>query len=264
MNNVLSGLFLFFTLSAFAQEICETPDVDKLSAFILKNPESVFATLQESIDANSKVKKPKKFIETGYKNIPQFPSYSDCKLSFFRVATIDKKIDGIISEEGWKSGWSRREDELKKNGQPIKDEFFDGLPKSHSMEERILEYVRIKGVPSTFPKNSSVVGVLENPIRTLSVGYHTGYNQGFSGDNHMRMDEIEVGDCARTPECKDLKAYDSSKVFADKGLTPRYSTEGEWAIDTQIPSSCIVATYRIKFQKVDDTCYSDTHGNCNF
>lgn len=264
MKKIFSFLIITLAITAGAQEQCITPDEDKLSAFIVKNPESVFNTLQESVDANTKVKRPSKFIETGFKAIPQFPSFSDCKLSFFRVATIDKKIDGIISDEGWKSGWSRREDELKRNGQKISDDLFDGLPKSHPMEERVVEYVRVKGVPSTFPKNSTIVGVLENPIRTLSVGYHTGYNQGYTGENHMRMDEIEVGPCAKARECQALTPYDSSKVFADKNLTPRYSTEGEWAIDTQIPSACIVATYRIKFQKVDDTCYSDTHSNCNF
>jgi hypothetical protein len=101
---------------------------------------------------------------------------------------------------------------------------------------------------------------LENPIRTMSVGYHTGYDNGAKGD-HMRMDEIEVGPCAKSPECKALNAVDSTKVFKDRGLTPRYSTEGEWAIDSQIPSSCIVATYRTRFYKVDDTYYSDSNGN---
>jgi hypothetical protein len=262
MSKFLSLFFLVFALPSFAQEECATPDV-KLAALVLKNSDSIFATLDEAIEANTKVNRPLKFIDTLDSKHPKFPSYSACKLSFFRVATIDKTVDGIINQDGWKSGWSRREDELKKNNLPITEDKFDALPKSSPMEDRIVEYVRVKNVPSTFPKNSTVVGVLENPIRTFSVGYHTGYNQGMAG-NHMRMDEIEVGPCARAPECQRLKAYDSSKVFADKKLEPRYSTEGEWAVDTQIPSACVVATYRIKFQKVDEKCYSDANANCNF
>ena len=106
-------------------------------------------------------------------------------------------------------------------------------------------------------------GYIENPIRTLSVGYHTGYDNGIKGD-HMLLNEIEVGACAKYPECQKLQAVDSTEVFKKKGLVPRYSTEGEYALEMHVPKACVVATYRIKFGKVDDKCYSDTQGNCNF
>lgn len=207
-------------------------------------------------------KKPNRVIKTSLESLPEFPSYSDCEKTFFRVATVPKKIDGLIVANGWESGWVRRQKEVMALKGSVSPSDFDALPPEAPIEERIIEYVRVKGVPSKFPKNSTIVGVLADPIRTLSVGYHTGFDSGVQG-NAMRMDEIEVGACARAPECKKLTAYDSSKVFADKGLEPRYSTEGEHAIDTLIPPACVVATYRIKFQKVDNKCYSE-NGNCNF
>lgn len=238
-------------------------NVKEMLAALLGSPDTVFPKLKDAIAAKAAVKAPVKMIETGDKAIPQFPSYSACDRSFFRVATIPRNVDQTIADEGWKSGWVRREDDLKKQGQPISDAEFDALPPTASFEDRIIEYVRVKDVPSTFPKHSSVVGVLASPIRALSVAYHTGYNEGRRG-NHMRMDEIEVGECASHPACKSITPADSTAVFAKRGLTPRYSTESEWAIDKHVPKECIVATYRIKFQKVDDKCYSDTHGNCKF
>lgn len=234
---------------------------DKLLESVMTDCGSVFPTLREAIDAQAKYKKPLRYIKTGDKNFPEFPSYSQCDKSFFRVATVSQSVDKAISADGWKSGWMRREEELKASGKEKDKSQFDGLPPTASFEDRIIEYVRVKNKPSEFPKHSSVVGVLENPIRTLSVGYHTGYNAGMRGD-HMHMDEVEVGACAKSPECQKIKAHDSTVAFKSRGLTPRYSTEGEHAIEMHIPKSCVVATYRIKFAKVDDKCYSDKWGNC--
>ncbi len=232
----------------------------------------VHSNLKAALDFQTAQKPVEKTIATGDEQFPRFPSYSKCEKSFFRVATVSEAIDQLITQDGWKSGWVRREDELRRTGttegeladsRQQDSPLFDALPLNHPFDDRIIEYVRVKNRHTEFPKHSSVVGVLENPIRTLSVGYHTGYNQGISGD-HMRLDEIEVGPCAKVPECRALKAVDSTKVFQDRHLTPRFPTDGEWAIDTQIPSACVVATYRIQFGKIDNKCYSDVNGNCNF
>lgn len=264
-------IFLFIlVVSRFVQagEVCtpkiELKDVQSACKEILKltgDPETVFGTLQEAIEARAKSAKPVKSIVTDDKETPSFPSYSKCEKSFFRVATINKAIDEKITNDGWKSGWARRMDEIKEKGQKPEDVSFDALPPTVPFEERIVQYVRVKNVPSEFPKHSTVIGVLENPVRTLSVGYHTGYNSGVSG-NYMRMDEIEIGPCAESPKCKAIAVLNSTEVFSKKGLKPRYSTEGEWAVENEIPPECVVATYRLRFQKVDDKCYSDTHGNC--
>lgn len=223
----------------------------------------IYPTLAEAVKAQTDIKKPVKMVATGDVKIPQFPSYSECPKSFFRVATVNQEVDKIISAEGWKSGWQRRKEQLKAQGKGEPPGSFDALPPTVSFEDRIVQYVRVKNKPSNFPKHSSVVGVLENPIRTLSVAYHTGYDAGLRGD-HMHMDEIEVGACAKLPECQKLTAVDSTDVFKKKNLVPRYSTEGEYAVEMYIPKSCVVATYRIKFGKVDDKCYSDANNNCNF
>lgn len=229
----------------------------------VNDADTIFPNIQEAISVQEKIKKTARYIATNDETTPQFPSFSACKPSFFRVATVDKEADKIISTEGWKSGWVRREEELEKAGKPVENNQFDALPKSASFEDRIVQYVGVKDVLLEFPKHSSVVGVLENPIRSLSVGYHTGYNNGMKG-YHMHLDEIEVGPCARAPECKKLTAVNTSEVFSKRGLTSRFSTEGEWAIEGQIPKACITATYRIKFGKVDKKCYSDANNNCNF
>ena len=258
-----------FTSLAFARD-CETdagPTVPSVVTAVQRelviSPSTVFPTLNEAVAAQASIRQPLRSIPTGLTGLEQFPSFSRCERSFFRVATINATVDGIISRDGWKSGWVRRTEELAATGTPPGTESYDALPPTASMEDRIVQYVRVAGVPSEFPKNSSIVGVLENPIRALSVGYHTGMNAAVGG-NHMRLDEIEVGPCAQAPECQRMAPVDSSAVFRARNLTPRYSTEGEWALDTHVPASCIVATYRINFQKVDDVCYSDTHGNCNF
>lgn len=277
MDRSIRLLILTALVSAspvFAEEPCPPPSgklgaeefaegAQKTFEALLGSPDTIFPTLRAAIEAKAVAKKPVRTISTGDANYPEFPSYSRCEKTFFRVATINKTVDGIITEEGWKSGWVRREDELKKAGKALSSHLFDAYSPDVPIEDRIIQYVRVKGVPSNFPKHSTIVGVLENPIRTLSVGYHTGYDSGISG-NHMRMDEIEVGECAEAPECKSIKPVDSSAVFAERNLKPRYSTEGEWAIDMHVPRSCVVATYRIKFQKVDETCYSDANANCSF
>lgn len=260
------GYFLLLWSAAFwpqwsSAELAKAPGASQVVEQI--PGDKVFPSLKEAIAAHGKIKKPIRHIETGDKNFPQFPSYSQCPKSFFRVATVNPQVDGFITQDGWKSGWARRKEELKNLGKGEPSGSFDALSPAKPFEERIIEYVRVKDKPSKFPKHSSVVGVLENPIRTLSVGYHTGYDNGIRGD-HMLLTEIEVGPCAEQPECQKLTAVDSSEVFKRRGLTPRYSTEGEYAVEMHIPKACVVASYRIKFGKVDDKCYSDTHGNCNF
>lgn len=236
---------------------------EKILGALLGNPNTIFANLPEAIAAKAAVKAPVKMLKVDGKDISNFPSYSSCPRPFFRVATIPKEVDASIEKLGWKSGWDRREAELKKSGQPSKSWTYDALPASEPFDERIIQYVRVAGKHSPFPKHSTVVGVLEDPIRTLSVGYHTGYDAGIGG-SHMRMDEIEVGECAEAPACKKLKAVNTTEVFTSRDLIPRFSTEGEWAVDGSIPKECIVATYRIQFQKVDEKCYSDVNGNCSF
>lgn len=250
-----------------AREPCipETPAVPATPLYdsLLASPDTVFPDLQAAVAAKLAARAPTKYIETGDKSMPRFPSYSSCTRTFFRVATIDKEVDQRISEEGWKSGWIRKEEQLNRLKLDPKAVHFEALDPNEPLEDRIIQYVRIKGVPSQFPKDSSIVGVLENPIRTLSVGYHTGFDAGVKG-HHMRMDEIELGPCAKAPVCKTLKALDTTAVFAARKLTPRYSTEGEWAVDRQIPRECLIATYRIRFQKAGDQCYSDANKNCGF
>lgn len=224
---------------------------------------AVWPTLDGAIEENLKGRAPAKHIPTQHPKFSKFPSFSKCERSFFRTATISKDVDNTISDKGWMSGWQRKTESLKAAGLPVRDAEFDALPKTAQFEDRVIQYVRIKNKPSTFPKDSSVVGVLEDPIRTLSVGYHTGYDAGKSG-KYMRMDEIEVGPCAQAEVCKKIKAYDTSAIFKSRNLTPRYSTEGEWAIEDAVPKECVVATYRIKFQKIDSVCYSDVNGNCGF
>jgi len=265
MTSVLASLSLGLIADVTCLEglSAVSPAVTTLPEKFLATPSAVFPTLKDAIDAQKLLHEPVKQIPTGNATYPEFPSYSACEKSFFRVATINETVDGIISNEGWKSGWVRRADELKRNGQPVDATSFDALPPTTSLADRVVEYVRVKNRPSQFPKHSSVVGVLENPIRTLSVGYHTGFNSNVPG-NHMRMDEIEVGPCAKAPECQSLTALNSTQVFADRKLEPRYSTEGEYAVDSVIPPACIVATYRLTFQKVDTVCYSDANSNCDF
>lgn len=264
----LFGALIFLALAKDAQayDMCSDKadalaDLTPIFKVINNDAGTVHETLDKAIEAKTSQYKPIKMIPTGHPGIKEFPSYSACEKSFFRVATVPKKIDQFITQDGWKSGWIRRKEELEASGQDVVNSKFDALAPSTSFEDRIVQYVRVKDKKSNFPKHSSVVGVLENPIRTLSVGYHTGYNEGIAG-SPMRMDEIEVGPCATAPECQKIVPYSSEKVFKDKALTPRYSVEGEWAIENQIPPACVVATYRIKFQKVDDVCYSDANGNC--
>lgn len=253
---------IWISLFAFAQgELAKAPRAEPTIQDIPSD--KIFPNLKEALQAHSSLRKPNRLIETGDKNFPQFPSFSECPKTFFRVATVSPKIDGFITADGWKSGWLRRKEELKTAGKGEPPGSFDALPPTAPFEDRVVEYVRVKNKPAAFPKHSSVVGVLENPIRTLSVGYHTGYDNGIKGD-HMLLNEIEVGACAKYPECQKLQAVDSTEVFKKKGLVPRYSTDGEYALEMHVPKACIVATYRIKFGKVDDKCYSDTQGNCNF
>ncbi len=258
----MKSLFLVLICSALAAHSTEM--ANPIEPVPTAAPETtVHSNLQQAIKAQTTVRKPIKMISTGDKNFSQFPSYSSCPKSFFRVATINKSVDEIITKDGWKSGWQRRKEELKAQGKGEPPNSFDALPPTVPFEDRVIEYVRVKNKPSNFPKHSSVVGVLENPIRTLSVAYHTGYDNGIKGD-HMHLDEIEVGPCAQLPECQKLVALDSTEVFKKKNLVPRYSTEGEYAVEMHIPRFCVVATYRIKFGKVDDKCYSDANNNCKF
>jgi hypothetical protein len=263
----LSLLFLLLVTSAVSGEEIVLPKSEgEVKSFngitekLLKKSTTLFKTLELAIETQVALRKPISFIETGFKGIPSFPSFSECDQTFFRVATVADKIDDIITNDGWKSGYIRRKEELEAQGKKPTPFSFDALPPTAPMEERIIEYVRIKNVKSQFPKHSSIVGLLENPIRTMSVGYHTGYDNGEKGD-HLRMDEIEIGSCAKAPECKTITPIDSDKVFKDRGLTPRYDTTGEWAVDSYIPASCVVATYRTRFYKVDDVYYSDSNGN---
>lgn len=230
---------------------------------IVDSPDTVFSDLPSALAAQVKARKPNRFIDTGNAAFPKFPSYSACAKTFFRVATIGGEVDKKISAEGWKSGWVRREEDLKRWGQSTAHSNFDALPPTAPIADRVVQYVRVKNVRSPFPKDSTIVGVLADPIRTLSVGYHTGYDAGYRGD-HMRMDEIEVGPCAKAPACKALKPVDTTAVFAAKKLVPRFSTEGEFALDMHVPKECVTATYRLKWQKVDDKCYSDVNNNCSF
>ena len=265
---VIAFILLLLPLLLQADE-CPRPEIEfrsgleQLGERVLNSPETVFPTLKMAVDAQVAFRRPVRFIQTEIEDVPRFPSFSRCERSFFRVATVNTTVDEIITERGWMSGWMRRSEELADKNVTGEDSGYDALPPSAPFEDRIVEYVRVKDLPSAFPKHSSVVGVLEDPIRTLSVGYHTGASSADPG-KHMRMDEIEVGPCARSPECQRLDAVDSSRVFQEKGLIPRYSTEGEFAVEMQIPPSCVIATYRIVFQKVDKVCYSDTNNNCNF
>lgn len=262
MNAFVFIVTIAVSCSVLAQsELAQAPAAQTTNSEIASD--RIFPNLKEALQAHTSLKKPNRMIQTGDKNFPQFPSFSECPKTFFRVATVNPKVDGFITADGWKSGWLRRKEELKAVGKGEPPGSFDALPPTAPFEDRIVEYVRVKNKPAAFPKHSSVVGVLENPIRTLSVGYHTGYDNGMKGD-HMLLNEIEVGACARYPECQKLQAVDSTEVFKKKGLVPRYSTEGEYALEMHVPKACVVATYRIKFGKVDDKCYSDTQGNCNF
>src|SRR5690606_33071847 len=103
-----------------------------------------FDTLPEAVKAHTQFKRPLKFIRTSLPNLPKFPSYSSCDRSFFRVATINKNIDEIISNEGWKSGRLRKMDEIQKNGNHVDSTNFTALPPSSPIEDRIVEYVRVK------------------------------------------------------------------------------------------------------------------------
>jgi len=125
----------------------------------------------------------------------------------------------------------------------------------------------VKKASLEFPKNSTIIGVLEDPIRALSVGYHTGWTNNPS--KYMRMDEIEVGEYAKRKACQSIVATNTTKVFEEdkvkreeEGLSarePRYSVIREWAIKTKTPNECVAATYRIEYQKVDKEIYSDSH-----
>jgi len=235
----------------------------ELLVALQNKPETIYPSIQDGIKAKVVIREPKKYINTDDNGVQEFPSYSNCKKSFFRVATIDGKTDQLISNEGWKSGWVRRQDELKKADKIPSNIMFDAISPAEPIEDRIIQYVRVKNKPSKFPKHSSIVGLLENPIRALSVGYHTGYNNGIAG-GHMRLDEIELGPCAKAPECQAIIPTNTTEVFQKKKLEPRYSTAGEWAVSLHIPPNCSVAVYRIKFGKVNDTCYSDSNDNCSF
>lgn len=212
----------------------------------------VFSNIDEAVAAQKKFKKPVREFETMKKT--KFPSYSECEKTFFRVATTTYDIDKIITAKGWLSGYERGE-----SGNALS-------PKT-PIEDRVIQYVGVKGEHLPFPRNSTIVGVMEDPVRTLSVGWHTGYTT--DPQKYMRMDELEIGSCAKAPECRNIKMVDSSKVFeedrkvrAAQGKPPRYSrysTEGEWAVDLQIPPACIVATYRVKYQKVDGVNYSGSY-----
>lgn len=267
----LSALVLIWGLpAAVAQEpgCSEHPErpLGQLSQQVIEalmgQPELVFPNLQAAIEAKLLARAPVRMLTTGNPQVPSFPSYSQCERTFFRVAVVPAAIDRAISAQGWQSGWVRREQELRRQGQENPaPHLFDGLPPSAPMEDRIIQYVRVKNRNGQFPKHSSVVGVLESPIRALSVTYHTGYNEGMRG-LPMRLDEIELGPCAKAPQCRSVTPVDSSAVFRARNLQPRYSTEGEWGVDREIPPACVVATYRINFQKVDTACYSDSNGNC--
>jgi hypothetical protein len=223
----------------------------KLTKYLV-NDFTVYNTVAEAIESKLKVIKAKREIATT-KGI-EFPSYSLCSKTYFRVATVLREVDEIITNKGWLSGSARG---LSGTGLPIEAD----------INERIIEYVGIKGGYNgvlKFPKNSTIIGVLEDPIRTLSVGYHTGWTR--DSDKYMRMDEIEIGKCAKKKICQKIKAHNTTNIFKDDEIkrkkaglsvrTPRYSVAGEWAIQNKIPSDCVVATYRIKYQKVDKKFYS--------
>lgn len=212
----------------------------------------IYESIDEAVNAQRKLKKPVREFMTADKK--KFPSYSKCEKTFFRVVTVNGDTDKSIKELGWKSGYDR-------------NEAGTGLPPSAPFAERIIQYVGIKGEKKPFPRNSTIIGVMEDPIRTLSVGWHTGYTT--DPEKYMRMDEIEMGKCAAAVECKNIPMSDSTKIFDEdnkkrqaQGLpprSPRYSTEGEWAVDRNIPSTCVKATYRVKYQKVDGVNYSGSY-----
>lgn len=239
------------TISIASEELS---DNKKIAEFLI-NDFTVFETLNQSVSAKLTITNPKKNLNTS-KDI-KFPSFSNCAKPFFRVATIEKKIDRLISTNGWLSGDAR-------------GVMGTGLSSEHPVEERIIQYVGIKGGYNgvvEFPKNSTIIGVLEDPIRALSVGYHTGWTS--DPNKYMRLDEIELGECAQNKECQKIKPINTTQIFEtdkEKRLEKklpiriaRYSVEGEWAVENKIPNSCIVATYRIKRQKVDKIKYSGSY-----
>ena len=245
-----------------ADELCPKPTADDTTSGLVKSvmepvkritDTQVYSTLDEAVAAEKTLHKPKhEFTTLDKKN---FPSYSDCERSFFRVVTVDVDREKTINTEGWKSGYDRGE-----SG--------NAMPPTVPFSERIIQYVGVKGEKKPFPRNSTIVGVMEDPVRTLSVGWHTGYTT--DPNKYMRMDEIEIGSCAQATECKTVQFADSSKVFEEESKkaeangkmarTPRYSTEGEWAVDRFVPPTCIKATYRVKYQKINDgSSYSGSY-----
>lgn len=263
----LSALVLLLVSSvatAEDEEPCPTEEENAIGEFVAQgeaitkaveeDPLPVFASINEAVAERVKKGPPEKQI-AAHGNV-QFPSFSSCPKTYFRVVTITKDVDKILMKDGWKSGWERGE-----SG--------NALPPSSPLSERVIQYVGVKGEKLPFPRNSTIVGIMEDPVRTLSVGWHTGYNQGHESGNYMRMDEIELGACAKAPECQNIKPVDSSEIFKSdaearaqagkKIRTPRYSTEGEWAVEQSIPASCVVSSYRILYQKVDNVHYSGSY-----
>lgn len=169
----------------------------------------------------------------------KFPVYSKAKIRFFRGATISQDIDKKITEDGWKSGYDRG---IRGNA----------LPPDAPLEDRIIEFVGVKpkyGKGAPFPRDASVVGVLEDPFVTLKVLWHTSWTN--DPTKYVRIDELEIGPGAKDENCANVKMMDATKVFESRGLTPRFSTEGEWEVDREVPSNCIVATYRLHFGDFD-------------
>ncbi|MGK5088030.1 hypothetical protein WDW86_10775 [Bdellovibrionota bacterium FG-2] len=212
----------------------------------------VFETLQDSINAQLGTKgKPERTpVRTIDINLAgkdaKFPVFAKSKATFFRAAVINRTVDDIILKDGWKSGY-------------LRGEMGSALPPQQSLAARAIEYARVKGDPRPFPKGASVVGVIsEDPIRPASVVYHTGMDShSADSSKYIRLDEIEIGPEARDLDCRNVPMVNTTEAFKKAGKQSRFSTEGEFVVDLEIPSKCIVAIYRVRFQKVDDTYYSD-------
>ena len=140
------AVYLFSSAHAFAEtcEILKAGEVLKkcaedVTATLGKDPSQVFDTLKSAIAAQTALRTPEKMVKTGDEQVPEFPSFSKCEKSFFRVATVNDTIDSAITRDGWLSGWSRKENELVKSGEDVSEKKFKGLPPSQPFEDRIVQ-----------------------------------------------------------------------------------------------------------------------------
>lgn len=171
--------------------------------------------------------------------------------SKWRAIVVTPESD-TVDQVGYLSGFERNGDRVpewqsskyRAASGNVQYRFADGRTALVTAQEaRALEFSYLDTFNPKSPKNTTVVGIHEDPAKIVPLVRQASAELLRDPRAYIRLDEI-------SPD--GLKLTSAEKLYERFGLShPRYSPKGEWASDGSIPRENIVASF--KFRAVSDT-----------